>query len=105
MRLSGLTLISASLLTLSACSMAPVVQPPEIRVVKEIEHPVPPKELIKPCLPAQNRKFVVTKDIVDSRQDWISAFCDCASQMNRLIEWVSGTLPKEFAACPKNQNE
>ncbi|WBQ35331.1 hypothetical protein [Pseudomonas phage pPA-3099-2aT.3] len=43
----------------------------------------------------------MTRDLVDSRQDWITVFCECASKMARLIEWNTGTKPAEMPACRK----
>lgn len=66
------------------------------KTVKE----VPPAPLTMLCVPATERTFTVTKDIIESRQDWISAFCECQSRMGRLVQWNTGVAPPAMPACP-----
>ncbi len=61
---------------------------------------LPPQALTVQCVPAKERDFLVTKDIIESRQDWIRAFCECNSKMGRLIQWEIGVAPVDTLACP-----
>ena len=99
MKLFGIILISVSLLILPACSTTPAA--PEIRVVTKVERAVPPEGLVQQCQQAADRQLGVTKDLIDSRQDWITSLCECASKMARLIEWNTGQKPAELPACRK----
>lgn len=82
-------LISLSLMSLLGCSSAPTLEP-EIRIVTKIEQAIPPEGLMQHCTPPTYRPIQVTKDIVDSRQDWISSWAECDARYERLIEWNRG---------------
>ena len=84
MRMFVTTLISLFLLSLSACSTAPAPQPkPVVQVVKA----VPPSSLLELCKKPDPRAIRNNRDLVESRQDWITQFGFCAKRVERLRQW------------------
>lgn len=69
-----------------------------------IEKATPPAGLVVACDAPPQRILKTTRDIVESRQDWITYFCECASKMGRLIEWNLGKIPAELPACLEISN-
>lgn len=72
------------MLTLLACSTTPA---PKIKIIEKPIREVPPQILTTPCAFPAKREFKVTRDIVESREEWINAFCNCYSQLSRFSEW------------------
>ena len=97
MRKLGLTLASLCLLSLGACSQAK--PEPEIQVVTEVQKAVPPAPLLKQCEATADVELLTTKDLVDSRELWKSAFCKCAAKDDRLIQWAIDKAPDPIPAC------
>ncbi|WP_441295532.1 Rz1-like lysis system protein LysC [Methylovorus glucosotrophus] len=60
----------------------------EIRTVTKIEKPVPPSELTQPCERPGSSDFNVLSDVLNDRQDWITAWERCNARYNSLIQWV-----------------
>ena len=84
MRMFVATLMSLFLLSLSACSTTPAPQPkPVVQVVKA----VPPSPLLELCKKPDPRAIRNNRDLVDSRQDWITQFGLCAKRVERLRQW------------------
>ena len=84
MRMFVTTLISLFLLSLSACSTTPAPQPkPVVQVVKA----VPPSSLLELCKKPDPRAVRNSRDLVESRQDWITQFGFCAKRVERLRQW------------------
>ena len=78
------TLMSLFLLSLSACSTTPAPQPkPVVQVVKA----VPPSSLLELCKKPDPRAIRNNRDLVESRQDWITHFGLCAKKNDRLRQW------------------
>lgn len=72
---------------------------PPPKIVTKYEKAVPPEGLMQACEEPALRFFEINKDIYESRQDWLKAFCDCQAAMNRLIEWNTDKLPKKSPSC------
>ena len=84
MRTSVTILISLFLLSLSACSTTPAPQPePVVQVVKA----GPPSSLLELCEKPGPRAIQNNRDLVESRQDWITQFGFCAKRVERLRQW------------------
>lgn len=60
---------------------------------------MPPAPLLNNCGAIETRTFTVTRDIVESRQDWIDAYCECASKLSRLIQWHTEQDPPNQRVC------
>lgn len=57
----------------------------------------PPDSLIKACQGAKKDKFVdgdTNNDLINWGLDWRQAAKECASQINRLIQWYKDDTPQ-----------
>lgn len=72
---------------------------PEIRVVVKTERAVPPEGLVRQCQAAAQREIVTTRDIVADRNAWKKAFCECAVEKSRLIQWNTDKESPILSAC------
>lgn len=86
-------------LILLGCSNSVERPEPEIRVVTRIERATPPADLVRQCVAAADREITVTRDIVDDRNAWRSAFCSCAAQHSRLSQWNTDIAPEPIRGC------
>ena len=84
MRMFVTILTSLFLLSLSACSTVPAPAPkPVVKIVKA----VPPSSLLELCKKPDPRAIRNNRDLVESRQDWITQFGFCAKKIERLRQW------------------
>ena len=84
MRTSVTILISLFLLSLSACSTAPVPAP---KPVAQVYRAVPPQSLLELCKKPDPRAIQKNRDLLESRQDWITQFGLCSKRIERLRQW------------------
>lgn len=53
---------------------------------------MPPAPLLSPCQDPEPRPLLLIRDIVHSRQDYITQFSLCKTQVDRLNEWYKTPL-------------
>ena len=92
MRVFVNTLMSLSLLSLCACSTAPV-PPPQVLV--KVVRAVPPKSMLEPCERPVKQPLQLTRDLLQARQDLETYLEICAAKMDRLGGWYSQPLDEQ----------
>lgn len=50
---------------------------------------MPPAPLVAECEAPETRTIETNRDLIDSRQDWITHFGMCAVKIDRLREWYA----------------
>lgn len=83
----------------SSCASGRRASEQDIRVVTKIERPVPPEALVVQCVAAANIELDSVRSLLDDRDAWKAAFCKCAAQNDRLIQWTTDKVPAELTAC------
>lgn len=82
---------------LNACSTTPVQT--QIKLVDRVVRDIPPNELLMQCDVAVDAEFKITRDIIESRRRWITAYCLCSFRVNRLVQWHSNVVLEIPKAC------
>lgn len=68
-------------------------------IITEIEKAVPPTGLVRQCVAVADMQISTNRQLVDDRNNWKKAFCECAAKHDRLVQWNIDVFNPPIAAC------